>query len=119
MLYKMAIVVRKDLGMGCGKAAVEVSHAVQGLLMYAQVRADYRKILNGWLDEGYRKIVLRAGNEGELNELAQKSLGLGLPTYQVYDKGLTQVNPHTKTCIGIGPAEEQKIDSVVGHLKLY
>jgi len=34
------------------------------------------------------------------------------------DRGLTEIDPGTITCIGIGPDEERVLDKITGNLKL-
>jgi PTH2 family peptidyl-tRNA hydrolase len=36
----------------------------------------------------------------------------------ITDAGSTQIAPGTKTCLGVGPAEEKEIDKITKDLKL-
>ena len=113
---KQAIVVRTDLEMGRGKIAAQVAHAS----LSAAEAAQHRK--GGWYDswkqEGQAKIVLKIGSDGELREVFQKAKGAGLPAALIEDRGLTQIDPGTATCVGIGPAPDAEIDKITGQLKL-
>jgi PTH2 family peptidyl-tRNA hydrolase len=113
---KQAIVVRSDLGMGKGKVAAQVAHA-----SLAAAEATQRKKPDWyaeWKAEGHAKIVLKVESEDTLRELFRKAKTAGLPSVLVEDRGLTQVEPGTVTCLGIGPAPDGDIDGVTGKLKL-
>jgi PTH2 family peptidyl-tRNA hydrolase len=113
MGYKQAIVVRKDLDIGKGKLAAQVAHASLGA-----VRIAKKDIANAWEEEGAKKVVLKAENLRMLNTLHKGAREMKLPCYFVRDAGLTQLDPGTVTCLGIGPAEEKDIDKVTKGLKL-
>jgi PTH2 family peptidyl-tRNA hydrolase len=111
---KLAIVVRKDLGMSCGKIAGQVGHA--SVLAYHNGNAsDIEK----WLINGeQKKIILKTENGESLSEIASKAEANNLQVNYVRDFGLTQIAPNTLTCIAIGPDEDDKIDSIIKELKL-
>ena len=113
---KQAIVVRTDLGMGKGKVAAQVAHA--SLSSAEKARETKARWYDAWKEEGQAKIVLKAGSEPELRELFRKAKIAGLPAYLVEDRGLTQIEPGTATCVGIGPGPDSDVDSVTGKLKL-
>jgi len=113
---KQAIVVRTDLKMGRGKVAAQVAHAS----LSAAEAARQRKPgwYEGWKSEGQAKIVLKVDSEEVLNELFQKAKSVGLPASLIQDRGLTQIEPGTVTCLGIGPGPDSEIDGITGKLKL-
>jgi PTH2 family peptidyl-tRNA hydrolase len=113
---KQAMVVRTDLKMGKGKVAAQVAHASLAAAEAAQQRRP--SWYDGWKDGGQAKIVLKADSEGQLRELFQKAKTAGLPASLIEDRGLTQIEPGTVTCVGIGPAPDSKIDEITGKLKL-
>ncbi len=113
---KQAIVVRADLKMGKGKVAAQVAHASLTAAEEAQERRP--KWYQGWRGEGQAKIVLKVDSEASLRELLQKARSAGLPAALVEDRGLTQLEPGTVTCLGIGPAPEADVDAITGKLKL-
>ena len=112
---KQVIVVRSDLKMGKGKIAAQVAHA-----SLSAVEASHRRSAwyDSWREEGQAKVVLKVQSEAELRELFQRARRAGLPAALVEDRGLTQVEPGTVTCLGIGPAPDGDIDSITGKLKL-
>lgn len=111
---KQAIVLRRDLKLGPGKAAAQASHAS----VEAYKRAD-EETQEEWESGGQKKVVLRVGSEKELIDIFMEAKKKGLPSALIKDAGLTQVSPGTPTAAGIGPAEDEAVDSVTRHLKLY
>jgi len=111
--YKMVILVRNDLGMGKGKIAAMCAHASTEATMKS--RKD--KITN-WRKQGMTKIILRVNSEEELIQYKKKAQRLRLNTSLIKDAGRTQVKPGTKTCLAIGPDEENKIDKITGKLSM-
>ncbi len=113
---KQAIVVRTDLKMGKGKLAAQVAHASLAAAEAAHQRK--RDWYEGWKEGGQAKIVLKVASEAELDELYRKARSAGIPASLIEDRGLTQVEPGTVTCLGIGPGPDGTIDEVTGKLKL-
>lgn len=113
MEYKQAIVVRKDIDMGKGKTCAQVSHAS----LEAYVKSG-KEIREQWRSEGARKVVVKCDSLEQLLDLFEQAKRAGLTCVSISDAGLTQIEPGTMTCIGIGPDEESKIDRIIGKLKL-
>jgi len=113
---KQAIVVRLDLKMGKGKLAAQVAHA--SLSAAEEAMKVHESWYHEWKVEGQKKVVLRARSEAELGELLKKSKSERLPAALIKDRGLTQLEPDTVTCLGIGPAPDAKVDVITGSLKL-
>jgi PTH2 family peptidyl-tRNA hydrolase len=113
---KQAIVARLDIGMGKGKLAAQVAHASLSAAEEAMKQREswYRE----WKEEGQKKVVLKVQSEGELEELLKKARSARLPASLVEDRGLTQLEPGTVTCLGIGPAPDGEVDAITGKLKL-
>jgi PTH2 family peptidyl-tRNA hydrolase len=112
-MYKQVIVVRKDLKMDKGKIAAQVAHAS----LEAYKKADPRKVIE-WEAEGMKKVVVGVKGIKELMEIKDKVKRLKLPFSVIRDSGRTQLKPGTVTVLGIGPAEEEKIDRITKDLKL-
>lgn len=112
-MFKQVIVVRTDLKLGKGKLAAQVAHAsVESFLRTPE------KDQKNWLSENQKKVVLKVRDERALLEIYEKAKKAGLPSTLIMDAGLTQILPGTKTAVGIGPAEEEKIDRITGDLSL-
>lgn len=111
---KQAIVARTDVGMGTGKLAAQVAHA--SLQAYENAGPDARR---EWKSGGQKKIVLKAGSESEVFELAERARREGLPHAVVRDAGHTQLDPGTVTTLAVGPAADAMVDKVTGDLSLF
>ena len=102
--------------MGKGKLAAQVAHAS---LSAAEETMDRRSDWFGeWKEGGQRKIVLKVQTEEALRELYKEAKAAKLPTALIEDRGLTQLEPGTVTCLGIGPGPEKDLDRITGKLKL-
>jgi peptidyl-tRNA hydrolase, PTH2 family len=114
--YKMVLVVRGELRLTAGKAAVQVAHAAVMLVLQAQKRRgdDLRR----WLHEGQKKIAVVAPTLAEMVERQTRASRLGISTVWVDDAGLTEVAPGTRTCLGLGPAPSLELDKITGDLAL-
>lgn len=114
--YKMVVAVRRDIKLSVGKTAAQVGHACVNLALME--RNQKRKEFRAWLEEGQKKVVVKVGSLKELYALKEQAEDRGLPTSVVQDAGLTEVEPGTTTCLGIGPAASKDIDPVTGELPL-
>lgn len=114
--YKQVIAVRNDLKMGKGKLAVQVAHAA--VSSAEQTRRMNPKWLQSWFSENQRKICVKIDSEKELRVLKGKLDEAGVPNSIIEDAGLTQLEPGTTTCLGIGPVPSDIVDRYTGELKL-
>ncbi len=113
---KQVLVVRTDLRMGRGKIAVQCSHAA--VSSAEQARTRFRDWYDQWVGEGQAKIALKVKNEDQLLELGRKARTIPIPVYLVRDMGLTQVPSGSITCLGLGPAPVDTVDTLTGKLSL-
>src|SRR3989344_623074 len=110
---KQVILVRKDLQLPKGKLAAQAAHAsVEAVLKSNQ------KIVQAWSKQGMPKIILKVADETELLQYYQKAKDAKLVASLIIDAGRTVIAPDTKTCVGIGPDDEKKIDVVTKSLPL-
>jgi len=110
---KQAILIRIDLKMGKGKIASQSAHAS----IAAFLKTD-KKIREEWIDEGMKKVVLKVSSEKELKDFVKLTKKENITAAIINDAGLTQIEPGTATALGIGPADDDKIDKITGKLKL-
>jgi len=113
---KMVLVLRGELRLTAGKAAVQAAHAAVMLVRRAEGRE--RAALDAWLAEGQKKVALQVATLAELEELDRRARGAGVPTVWVEDAGFTEVPPGTRTCLGLGPAPASAVDPITGSLPL-
>jgi PTH2 family peptidyl-tRNA hydrolase len=117
---KMAIVVRKDLEMSPGKLAGQCGHAAVGCLVQPIKSPKFdSNIIDNWFEEGQVKVILQVATEKDLQMLASKCLVAEIPYFCVHDFGLTELEPNTFTCIGIGPDLVENVNKITGNLRLY
>ena len=114
MKYKQAIVVRSDLEMSMGKFGVQCAHASE-----ESVAVTNPEIVDKWREEGFRKIVLQVPDEKAFISIFAECVQHGVSCFLVEDFGLTELEPNTVTCLGIGPDVNEKIDKITGRLKLW
>ncbi len=111
---KQAIVARTDIGMGQGKLAAQVAHA--SLSAYEDTDPGARK---EWKGSGQKKVVLKASGEREIFEHADRAEREGVPHAVIRDAGHTQLESGTVTALAVGPAADDRVDRVTGHLSLF
>lgn len=115
-MLKQIIIVRKDLGMTCGKIASQVAHA--SLMSFLKTQNKNKEIAEKWIEEGETKIVLKVNSYEEFEKMKKKLEEAKIDFVVVVDAGKTQILPETETAIGIGPIESEKIDIITKDLKL-
>jgi peptidyl-tRNA hydrolase, PTH2 family len=102
--------------MGVGKISSQAAHAA--VLGVENTRNLHRDWVTLWMNQGQAKVVVKVKTLTELGKIKEEAEKLMLPVAVVHDMGLTQIEPGTLTCIGIGPAPCEIIDKVTQCLKL-
>lgn len=110
---KQVILARSDLKLPKGKLACQCAHAS----VEAVLRSDSKKVRE-WQGRGQKKVVLKVADEKELVKYFQEAKDAGFAASLITDAGKTVIAPGTKTCVGIGPDDEEKIDELTGSLKM-
>ena len=112
----MILVTRKDLKLSRGKLAAQCGHAAVECALKA--KRECPKILDKWLENGARKIVVEAPNLDSLKRLFGAAQGAGIVSYMVRDAGHTEIPAGTVTVVGLGPGARESIDSLTGQFGL-
>ncbi len=108
--------MRTDCGMPAGKMVAQAGHAMQDMADACRDRLSY-KIWN--TDYGQKKVALAVNLEEMLRIVNEAQEFYQLPAGIVIDEGKTVFNGvETITCGWIGPAEEELMDYLTGHLEL-
>lgn len=110
---KQVILIREDVDMSRGKSVAQGAHA-----SVLAVRDASEEAVENWLaDSAGTKITLSVESEDELRSLIDSAEEL--PTGIISDLGRTEIESGTTTAGAIGPANEDAIDEITGHLGLY
>jgi peptidyl-tRNA hydrolase, PTH2 family len=109
LAMKQVIIIRQDLQLPKGKACSQSAHASVEAVLKSKP-----SVIKTWRSEGMAKIVVKVKDEKELVKYFQRAKDEGLACSLITDAGHTVVEPGTKTCVGIGPDEEEIIDSMTG-----
>lgn len=126
--YKQLIIIRKDLKMNKGKLAAQACHASVGALLKCtsthnnQLTLDFNKYpeIKEWLDNSFAKVALAVNSEDELKRCYDMAIENNIPASYIEDNGTTVFHGvKTATCVGVGPCDSEKLDSLFGELKLY
>ncbi|MHA1410032.1 MAG: peptidyl-tRNA hydrolase Pth2 [Candidatus Odinarchaeia archaeon] len=114
--YKQVLVIRVDLGMSKGKIAAQAAHAA--VTSSEKTRKYAATWWSNWFNEGQKKVVVKVSSEKELIDLKNAAEKNGIPSALITDRGLTEIPPGTITALGLGPAPNNVIDKITGHLPL-
>jgi len=114
--YKMVLVLRGELRLTPGKAAVQAAHAAVMLSLAAEHRDPAR--FEAWTAAGQKKIALVVPTLDDLQGIERAARAKRISTVWVEDAGLTEVAPGTRTCLGLGPALAAELDTITGDLPL-
>ena len=114
--YKMVIAVRDDLKLSKGKTAVQAAHAAVSCVLSSKKK--HPLLFKKWFEEGQKKVVVKVNGLKELYELKTAAEDMGIQTALISDAGLTEVEPGTVTCLGMGPEKSEILDKITRELPL-
>ncbi|MFA4946154.1 MAG: peptidyl-tRNA hydrolase Pth2 [Candidatus Micrarchaeia archaeon] len=115
-MFKQAIILRSDLGMGKGKLVAQGAHS--SLEAFHEAQRNNALAAIAWRQGGAKKITLKVDSEAALLELHAQAKRAKLPCALIRDAGHTQVEAGTITALAIGPASDGAVDKLTGDLKL-
>jgi PTH2 family peptidyl-tRNA hydrolase len=140
MKSKQVIVIRKDLNMRKGKMVAQGAHASMKVILdmmtgsggFKYISSDGRMgeitkyltfeggtAINDWINGIFTKICVSVDSEDELIGIYESAKAMELPCSLIEDVGLTEFDGVlTKTAVAIGPAWEDDVNQITGHLKL-
>lgn len=112
---KQIIVMRRDLNMRKGKMISQGAHAsVKATLE----NLSHPNVLE-WLSGRFTKIAVGVDSYDELMKVVDDAIREDIITAVIEDAGLTEFGGvATVTCAAIGPASDEDLKSITGHLKL-
>lgn len=139
---KQMLVVRRDLKMRRGKEAAQCAHASMKVLLDRKVsygidrggsdpfdadaRLDSQLVIdasdidNEWLfGPEHKKVCVSVDSEEELLDCVTKAQEAGIPVAMITDQGRTEFGGvPTNTVAAIGPATDEDLEPITGHLRL-
>jgi PTH2 family peptidyl-tRNA hydrolase len=128
--HKQVIVMRKDLNMRKGKMVAQGAHASLKAVLDVgkwmkigdvpyEIRVPMTEHIAPWLTGLFKKICVSVDTEEEMIKIFNAAQLANIPCALITDSGLTEFNGvPTNTCIAVGPAHEDVVNSLTGHLKL-
>ena len=140
MGYRQLIIARKDLNMGPGKLAAQVSHASMAFLTnyirnygkfsdyyYECVLTLDKDMFEQWIDGPFTKTVCQAKNKNQLMKAVTIAEELGLKEgedfFLIKDNCLTELEPEedgrTLTVIGFRPLDDETASAISKKFQLY
>jgi len=125
-MVKQVIVMRKDLNMRKGKMCAQAAHASIEVFLKS-IREQTKNTLtininsdmNKWLETGTTKITVGCNNIEEIFQIQKLCKEKNVPCAVIEDYGKTEFKGKpTITCIAVGPAREEIVDSITGSYTL-
>lgn len=118
---KQVILIRKDLGMRRGKEVAQGAHASMAFLSEAyRTGQKLPSVAEDWLEGSFAKVCVKVDSEDEMREIVDKAEAAGLIAHLMVDNGTTEFHGEpTATAAAIGPATQEELEPITGHLRLY
>lgn len=113
---KMYIIVDKDLEISKSKLAGQVGHASMRYL-YSKIISNNMGKIDKYMEKE-KKIILR-GTLNQLLKLEQDNDENNLGYAVIRDRGITELEPNTLTCICVGISGIDDVPKLVNKLQLY
>lgn len=107
--YRMYILVNDEVKIGKGKLAGQVGHAV-AVYFYKNLEGN-AEVIHEYMNTAQKKIILKC-SQSKLEELEREG------HITIRDKGWTQLEPNTLTCVNIGILDVNDVPAFAKDLKL-
>lgn len=125
-MIKQVIVMRKDLNMRKGKMCAQAAHAsIEVFLKLVKERTknsitiEINSDMDEWLETGTTKIVVGCNNISDIFDIQKLCKDKKVPYATIEDYGKTEFKGKpTITCIAVGPAKEEIVDSITSSYSL-
>ena len=114
MSFKMDIIINTDLNMSKGKIVAQTGHAMVQATVKAYAKTNF---FYKWQTDGETIIAVKA-NLKTLQTVCGIAERKGIHSGYIVDAGKTEVAPGSITVGYVGPDKSDKIDKLVGQLKL-
>lgn len=108
-----------------GKMVAQGAHASLGAVLVIRKELDgepghaWGEAFRQWMTGTFTKICVSVSSESELMDIFHAANDAGLPVKLITDAGHTEFHGvPTRTCLAIGPAWSDDIDTVTGKLAL-
>lgn len=105
---RMYILINGDIKISKGKLAGQVGHAVSAW-MYKNI--TNKQLLDEYMQNEQKKIILKCPSI-KLEELEKEGF------VSIRDKGYTELEPNTLTCVNLGVFEKELAPEITKELKL-
>ena len=106
--YAMYIFANRGLGMSAGKLAAQVAHAA-----VRSYEISDKKSISKWNKGGhYMKLVMLARNNDHIRTIQKYIEDRGYKTILIIDEGLTEIEPHQPTALGVEILDKELEDVI-------
>lgn len=114
----LAVLLNYFLGEYGDREWDETKHHITHRSFHKELILQENDPIYQWINNSFIKVVL-AGTFDDVVKSYQEAKRQGIPCSLIEDKGLTEFGGvPTITCCAIGPEYPEKIDKIIGHLKL-
>jgi peptidyl-tRNA hydrolase, PTH2 family len=119
----------KDRNLRTGKYVAQGAHASLGAVFslgkFDKERMSFifdvsNPFVYEWIIGRFTKVTVYVDTDDELIAIHKQAKEAGIATSLITDAGLTEFNGvPTLTAVGVGPDDEELINKITGHLKLF
>lgn len=136
MKIKQVIVINEELGMSPGQVAAQAAHSAllflvsrlkwdqctlsaTRMIMPRRALADFSDNERFWLEESFTKIIVKAKDTAQLLGIYEDAKEAGLEAFLMDETDYLPNFPgKVYTALAVGPAPNNKLKPITGHLRL-